>query len=99
MDAKYFCTTMMSDLVALKARAYDIVSTVEKMPNKEKVAPKLQSLHKMISELGGKIDKLNTQCPADWSSMRKEIEQKRQEIVSQIDIWDKEHIAGGYVGG
>jgi len=99
MDAKYFCTTVMADLVALKARAYDIVSAVEQMPDKAKLAPKMASLNALIRDLGSKIDKLNTQCPADWSGMRKDIEQKKQELVKQIDIWDQEHIAGGYVGG
>ena len=99
MDAKYFCTTVMADLVALKARAYDIISAVEQAPNKQALAPKVNSLHALIKDLSGRIDKLNTQCPADWSGMRKEIEQKKQELVDQINIWDKEHIAGGYVGG
>jgi uncharacterized protein (DUF342 family) len=99
MDARYYCSTMTSDLVGLKARIYDIITTVEKSPNKDKLYSQLTSLHAMVYDLQSKIEKLNKECPADWSATKQEIEKKKQELLKQIDIWDTAHIAGGYVGG
>jgi hypothetical protein len=53
----------------------------------------------MVYDLQSKIEKLNKECPADWSATKQEIEKKKQELLKQIDLWDSAHIAGGYVGG
>lgn len=101
MDAKYFCTTMQSELVGLKSRVYDIISEVEKMPKEKKsgLQEKLPELHSLVSELAHMVDELKVACPADFSSEKKSIEAKKAELMKKIDIWDSKHIAGGYVGG
>jgi len=101
MDAKYFCTTMQSDLVGLKSRVYDILSAVEKMPKDKKAGlqGKLPELHGLVAELARMVDELRVACPADFTAEKKAIEKKRKELMEKINVWDSEHIAGGYVGG
>jgi hypothetical protein len=101
MDAKYFCTTMQSELTGIKARVYDIIHSVEKMPqeNKDALTPKIPELYTLVEGLSKKLDELNTLCPADWSAQKKEIEEKKEGLVEKINYWDAEHIAAGFLGG
>lgn len=99
MDAKYYCDTMQADLVALKARVYDIISAVESSANKDKLYPQLAQLHALVNGLGNKIDNLKKTCPTDWSADKKSIEDQKSALLEAINIWDNQHIAGGYVGG
>jgi len=99
MDPKYYCDTVQSELTGLKARAYDIVRHLEKMKNKDQLAPELKEVYAMVDDLNVTIDRLRSECPVDFSSQRSEIEKKKIALLAKIDWWDQEHIAGGYVGG
>ena len=101
MDAKYFCTTVQSELVGLKSRVYDIISTVDSMPGEKKseLQGKIPELHKMVADLSRMVDELKVACPADFSSEKGAIEAKKNELVEKIDFWDSTNIPGGYVGG
>jgi hypothetical protein len=101
MDAKYFCTTMQSELVGLKSRVYDIISTIETMPAEKRggLQEKLPEFHSLIGEIAHMVDELKMACPAEFSSEKKAIEAKKEELMEKMNVWDAEHIAGGYVGG
>ena len=101
MDAKYFCESMNSELTGLKARLYSIIREIEQKPEDARGAMRSQlaEMNQMVDELKTKIDDLNTQCPADWSSEKQEIETLKTNLTERINLWDAEHIAGGYVGG
>lgn len=99
MDAKYYCSTVTSDLVGLKARLCDIITALEKSPKRGQLSTELTSLHALMHDLQTKIDKLNMESPVDWSAAKREIDKARQELVEKINIWDSQHIAGGWVGG
>lgn len=99
MDPKYYCDTVQSELTGLKARAYDIVRQLEKMPNKDQLSPQFQEVFSLVDDMTISIDHLRTECPTEFSSQKKDIEQKKTKLLAKIDIWDKDHIAGGYVGG
>lgn len=99
MDPKYYCDTVQSELTGLKARAYDIVRQLEKMPNKDELFPQFQEVHALVDDMTVTIDHLRSECPTDFSSQKSEIEKKKKQLLEKIDIWDAEHIPGGYVGG
>jgi hypothetical protein len=40
-----------------------------------------------------------TECPADWSQAKMEIEEKKRELEENINWWDATHIGEGYLGG
>ena len=101
MDAKYFCDTMQSELTGVKARIYSMVREMERMPaeEQEKRSSEIKEMNMMIDDLTTRIDKLKTECPADWNADKSEIEATRKQLLEKVDLWDAEHIAGGYVGG
>ena len=101
MDPKYYCDVMQSELTGMKGRIYNIIAAVDKMPaeKKENLAPEISDLHSLVADLGGKIDDLKKECPADWSGYKDEIEKKKAALIAKINWWDEEHIAGGWVGG
>lgn len=99
MDAKYYCNSVNAELTALKARAYDIMRQVDKMEDKEKLFPQFNDLHSLVDDLNAAIHKLNAECPVDYSSAKNDIEGKKAALLAKLNWWDKEHIAGGYVGG
>lgn len=99
MDPKYYCDSVQSELTGLKARAYDIVRHLEKMSNKDQLAPQFKEVHALVDDLNVTIDRLRSECPVDFSSQRSEIEKKKTALLAKMNKWDEEHIAGGYVGG
>jgi hypothetical protein len=52
-----------------------------------------------VGDLSRRIDRLMTECPADWSKAKMEIEEMKEQLREKINWWDATHIAGGYVGG
>ncbi|MBE0429422.1 MAG: hypothetical protein IBX61_06075 [Thermoleophilia bacterium] len=101
VDAKYYCETMNTELTAMKARIYHIVREMDRMQESERVklGPQISDLFGLVDHLQAKIDELNQQCPPDWKAQKEEIDKMKHEISGQINLWDAEHIAGGYVGG
>ena len=99
MDAKYFCGTVNTELTALKARAYDIIRHLEKSPKKDDLAPQVSDIHALVDDLSVTVDKLNTSCPADFSSEKDDINKKKAALLAKINWWDQEHFPGGYAGG
>ena len=96
MDVNSFCGMMQSEINTLKARVYDITRAVEKIKDKKKKkqAAQLSGLHALIDHLSELTRKLENECPLDWSKEKKEIEEKKAELIEKIDIWDSEHLAG-----
>lgn len=101
MDAKYFCDAMSSELTGLKARIYNVIREMDRMPQdqKEAAASGLAEMNGLVDDLKSRIDELNNECPADWGAQREEIESIKSNLTDKINLWDAEHIAGGYVGG
>jgi hypothetical protein len=100
MDAKSYCDNVAIELVAWKAKVYDIVRRLDKMSSgdKGKVLPQVVDLHTLIEELDDRIARLRTTCPTDWSADKVEIESKFVEISNVCDsCW--ENISGGELGG
>jgi len=101
MDIKVYCDSMYTELTGMKARLYDILRVIEQMPRESqaKIRPQTSELHIMVGDLSRRIDRLMTECPADWSKEKLEIEELKEQLVEKINWWDATHIAGGYLGG
>ena len=98
-DPTYYCDSVQSELAGLKARAYDIVRQLEKMPDRDKVRPEFQEVHSLVDDLNVSIGKLRSECPTEFSSQQSDIELKKIQLLAKMDKWDADHIPGGYVGG
>lgn len=85
MDVQTYCDSMKSELTAWKAKAYDIVRKLDKLPSgsKEKVLSEVGDLGILIEELNDRINKLQKECPIDWKSFKGEIDTKVTHLQSK----------------
>jgi hypothetical protein len=101
MDPKYYCESMYAELTGMKARLYDILRVIDQMPveARARIRPQTSELHILVGDLSRRIDRLMTECPADWSKAKMEIEELKEQLKEKINWWDATHIGGGYLGG
>lgn len=100
MDVKSYCDSLTIELAGWKAKVYDIVRRLDKMPSgaKEKVVPQVSDLHVLIEELDDRIGRLKNQCPTDWSPDKIELQSRLTKISNVCEkCW--ENISGAEVGG
>jgi predicted nuclease with TOPRIM domain len=67
---------METEMTAWKAKLYDVMRKVDTLGSaeKEKVLPNIEDLHMLLEEMTDRVEKLKTECPSDWSPMKKDIE-------------------------
>jgi hypothetical protein len=77
MDVKDFCSGMEMELMAWKAKLYDTWRKFDKLSTaeRERIQPKIEDLHMIVEELSDRLHQLETECPSDWSPIKKEIEE------------------------
>ena len=77
MDVKDFCSGMEMELTAWKAKMYDAMRKIDKLGSaeREKVLMNLQDLNMIMDDMAQRVEQLRTECPSDWSPVKKEIEQ------------------------
>jgi predicted nuclease with TOPRIM domain len=96
MEVKDYCSQMHSELTGWKAKVYDAIRKLDRMPaaNKEKVAPHIDELHTIIDDITQRIEILNTECPVDWEPERVKIESKVSQLKAKwYQVWDEYGIA------
>ena len=76
MDVQDFCKGMETEMFAWKAKLYDVMRKVDKLGSaeKEKVLPNIEDLHMLLEEMSDRVETLKTECPSDWSPVKKDIE-------------------------
>lgn len=65
MGAKSYYSGLNIELTGWKAKAYDMVRTLDKMPivTKQKVMPRFNELITILEDFEDRIHKLKSQCP------------------------------------
>ena len=76
MDVQDYCKGLEMEMTAWKAKLYDVIRKVDKLGSaeKEKVLPNIEDLHIFLEEMTDRVNTLKTECPSDWSPIKKEIE-------------------------
>ena len=76
MNVQDYCNGLESEMTAWKAKLYDVMRKVDKLGSaeKEKALPNIEDLHMLLEEMTDRVETLKTECPSDWSPMKKEIE-------------------------
>ena len=76
MKALNCCKTMEAELTAWKANVYDIVRRLDELSGgeKDKFHSNIEDLHMFLEEISDRVEKLKTECPSDWSPVKKDIE-------------------------
>ena len=77
MDVKDYCKGLEAEMTAWKAKLYDVMRKVDKLGSaeKEKALPNIEDLHMLLEEMTDRVENLKTECPSDWSPMKKDIEE------------------------
>jgi predicted nuclease with TOPRIM domain len=94
MDVKDFCKGMEAEMTAWKAKLYDVMRKIDNLGSaeKEKVLPNIEDLHMFLEEMSDRVETLKTECPSDWSPMKKDIEE------GTIDMRGKYEETMEYIG-
>ena len=94
MDVMDFCKGMETEMTAWKAKLYDVMRKIDSLgtAEKEKVLPNIEDLHMFLEEMSDRVEKLKTECPSDWSPMKKDIEE------GSIDMRGKYEETMDYIG-
>jgi len=79
MEVKDYCRVMEMELTGWKAKLYDVISKMDRLPtgDKQRIYEDVNGLHIIMAELDEKIDKLRTDCPTQW-------DMEKEKIVSQM---------------
>ena len=77
MEAKDFCSAMESEMTSWKAKMYDAMRKIDQLgtAEKEKMLMNIQDLNMLMDDMAKRIEQLRTECPSDWSPIKKELEQ------------------------
>jgi hypothetical protein len=86
MDISAYCNTLEKQFADWKARLYDVIHIVDKLPEgeKETVYPSIRGLHSIVEEIDYEVELLRTACPADWSPNRQTIDDKVAELQQTL---------------
>ncbi len=87
MDVVDYCKGIETEMTAWKAKLYDTMRKVDKLgtAEREKVLPNIEDLHILLEEMGDRVEKLKTECPSDWSPVKKDIEKGSTDMRSKYD--------------
>ena len=77
MDVQDYCKSMETELTAWKAKLYDVMRKVDSLGSaeKEKILPNIEDLHMFLQDISDRVEKLKTECPTEWSPVKKEIDE------------------------
>jgi hypothetical protein len=78
---------MEIELTAWKAKMFDAMNKIDKMPtgDKEKLLPQLGELKMIVVDLDDRISKLKTECPSEWSPVKEEVDIKVDTLRGKYD--------------
>ena len=87
MDVQDFCKGMENEMTTWKAKLYDVMRKVDNLgtAEREKVLPNIEDLHMLLEEMSDRVTSLKTECPSDWSPMKKEIEDGSIDMRSKYE--------------
>ena len=88
MDVKSYCDTLFQDLTVWKAKIYDIVRALDKMPSgkREKVTASVNDLHNVVDNIDTRIRKLEKECPIDWGPEKMELEKRFKDLKTKCEM-------------
>ena len=86
MDVTAYCDTLEQHLTGWKAKLYDVIRIVDRLPEKEKetVFSSIRGLHAIVDQIDTEVEQLRTACPADWSPNRQNLDSKMAELQQSL---------------
>jgi hypothetical protein len=76
MDVKDYCKGLEQELTIWKARLFDLHRKIVALPSagKERMLPNVEDIHMLVVEMSDRVDALRTECPSEWGTEKKEID-------------------------
>lgn len=90
MDVKDYCKGLEIEIAAWKAKMYDLTRKFDSLgtAEKEKVRGNVEDLHMLLTEMEDRVSDLKTECPSDWSPMKKEIDEAHVDMRTKYEVAD-----------
>lgn len=87
MDVKNYCKNVDMELTIWKAKLYDVMSKIEKLPtgDKQKMYENINGLQIVMTELDDRIESLRTECPTEWNPQQKLITGKLSDLATRYN--------------
>jgi hypothetical protein len=79
-----YCDNTYKRLVGLKAGLYDLITQAEEMQKVQHVQAAKQ-LKSIVAGIEAGIDELKNQCPADWSPLKEDIDDKMARLTDTLN--------------
>jgi hypothetical protein len=86
MDIEAYCDSLDTQLTAWKAKIYDVMRIVERLPaaDKETAFPSIRNLNTIVDEIDDQLEQLRHACPPDWSPNRRTIDEKMADLHATL---------------
>ena len=97
MDVKAFCEMAGNDLIAWKAKLYDVIRKTENLDKagKDKVVPLVKNLNELVDDIDQRIQLLAEECPLEWDTQKSEIQARLSQVNTRwkdldgaMDVWN-----------
>jgi hypothetical protein len=100
MQLQDFCGQMEEQLVAFKKSLGKIEARLDSGGTevKQQILPVIGDIKNLMTELAAQKERLEKECPSDWSGEKSRMEDLIGQIGSHVDLAWKE-LPGGEVGG
>lgn len=87
MELKDYCKGVEMELASWKAKLYDINRKMEKLPSntRDKVLANIGDLNNLLTEMEDRIEKLEAECPTEWSPVKKELDDAHVDMRSKYE--------------
>ena len=94
MNVIDYCKGMEMELIAWKAKIYDLTRKIDILGSKERerVLPNIQDLNMLITEMSSRIEQLKNEFPTEWNPQKKDIDE------GSVDMRGKYEQALEYIG-
>ena len=87
MDVKDYCHSIERELNGWKAKMYSMVRKVDKLrgADRDKLTAQVEDLHQHIEDIERIVNTLQTECPADFSPQKQEIDASQDKMKKKYD--------------
>lgn len=87
MDVNDYCKGIEMELTAWKAKLYDVLGKFDALgtAEKERAFPNIENLRMVVTDLEDKVAELKVECPTDWGSHKRAIEDAHVDLRSRYE--------------
>ena len=87
MDVKDYCQSIEHELFSWKAKMYDMVRKTSQLrsADQEKIASKVDELHKAIEGMESILSQLQTECPVEFGPQKDDLEKTAAGMKKKYD--------------